>query len=240
MATGVEVSVVLPTYNERASLELLHDRLDMALASYSHEVIIVDDQSPDGTGALVRILALRGPYRLVVRPGRAGLSSAVVDGFRAATGRIIVVMDADGSHPPERLSDLIEPIRTGRAEFVLASRRVPGGTEKGLRAFRWLTSWAATLPARPLTAVRDPMSGFFAVRNDVLDRASLTPTGYKIALEILVKCRPATVVEVPFHFGERLAGESKFGPNVIASYGRHLMRLYRWRLANGRPASTTR
>lgn len=240
MATSFEVSVVLPTLNERECLELLYKRLDAALAPYSHEIVVVDDQSPDGTGELVRRLAASGPYRLISRVGRTGLSSAVLEGFLAARGRILVVMDADGSHPPELLPDLIAPIRLGRAEFVLASRRVRGGADGGLRSVRWLTSWAATLPARPLTPVHDPMSGFFAVPTDVLGRSSLSPTGFKIALEILVKCRPAPVLEVPFHFGERLAGESKLGPKVIASYGWHLMRLYTWRFAHAGAAPTKR
>jgi dolichol-phosphate mannosyltransferase len=235
-----DVSLVLPTYNERECLELLHERIDTALAAYRHEVIVVDDNSPDGTGDLVRQIAATGPYRLVSRPRRAGLSSAVLDGCRAATGRVVVVMDADGSHPPEVLSELIGPIQSGRAEFTLGSRRVHGGSDEGLGAVRWLTSWMATFPTRPLTWVHDPMSGFFAVRRDVLDRAPLTPTGFKVGLEILVKCHPRPVVEVPYHFGERLAGESKLGPLVIASYGRHLMRLYRWRFLDGGRASSTR
>ncbi|MGC2288939.1 MAG: polyprenol monophosphomannose synthase [Thermoplasmata archaeon] len=240
MSATLDVSLLLPTFNERECLELLYDRIDSALRPYRHEVIVVDDSSPDGTADVVRRLAATGPYRLVSRPRRAGLSSAVLDGCRVATGRIVVVMDADGSHPPERLSDLIEPINVGRAEFTLGSRRVRGGGDEGLAPVRWMTSWIATLPARPLTAVHDPMSGFFAVRRDVLERATLKPTGFKVGLEILVKCHPWPVVEVPFHFGERLAGESKLGPGVIASYGHHLARLYRWRVADGRAASTTR
>ena len=239
MAAPLEVSLVLPTYIERACLEKLHGRIELALAPYRYEVIVVDDTSPDGTAELVRELAQNAPYRLIARPGRAGLSSAVLDGFRATTGAVVAVMDADGSHPPERLPDLLAPIRAGRAEFVLGSRRVRGGSEEGLPAVRWMTSWIATFPARPLTMVHDPMSGFFAVRRDVLSRGTLTPTGFKIALEILVKCRPSPVVEVPFQFAARLAGESKLGPNVITSYGQHLLRLYRWRFFEG-AASRTR
>jgi len=240
MAETFDVSLVLPTYNERECVELLHDRIDAALHPYRHEVIVVDDSSPDGTAEVARRLGESRLYRVVSRPRRLGLSSAVLDGFQAATGRIVAVMDADGSHPPERLPDLIEPIRTGQAEFALGSRRVRGGSDKGLATVRWMTSWVATLPARPLAHVHDPMSGFFAVRRDVLERARLTPTGFKVGLEILAKCHPSPVVEVPFRFGERLAGESKLGPAVIASYGRHLMRLYRWRFFDGRAASTTR
>ena len=240
MAAPLEVSLVLPTYNERECLLLISDRIASALHPFSHEVIVVDDSSPDGTADVVRDLSATGPFRLVSRPRRLGLSSAVLDGSRVARGRILVVMDADGSHPPELLPDLIDPIQSGHAEFVLGSRRVPGGGDEGLGNVRWLTSRMATLPTLGLTRVHDPMSGFFAVRRDVLERAPLTPTGFKIGLEILVKCRPRPVVEVPFHFGERLAGESKLGPMVITSYGRHLWRLYRWRFLDGGTASSTR
>jgi dolichol-phosphate mannosyltransferase len=233
MGEGLQVSLVLPTFNERECLELLHDRISSALGSYRHEVIVVDDSSPDGTGELVRRLETSGRYRLLSRPRRLGLSSAVLDGYRASTGDVVAVMDADGSHPPEQLPELIEPIRAGRAEFALGSRRVRGGSNEGLAAIRWMISWMATLPAQPLTRVHDPMSGFFAVRRDVVERAALRPTGYKVGLEILVKCHPSPVVEIPFHFGERLAGESKLGPAVIASYWEHLLRLYRWRFLPG-------
>ncbi len=240
MVEPLDVSLVLPTYNERECVERLHDRIEAALGGYRHEVIVVDDNSPDGTGDVVRRMGETGPYRLLARPVRAGLSSAVLDGCHAATGRIVVVMDADGSHPPERLPDLIEPIRTERAEFVLGSRRVHGGSDEGLGPVRWMTSWLASVLARPLTWVHDPMSGFFAIRRDILARAPLAPKGFKVGLEILVKCRPSPVLEVPFHFGERLAGESKLGPRVIVWYGQHLIRLYRWRLFDGGLASTTR
>jgi dolichol-phosphate mannosyltransferase len=240
MAGRLDVSLVIPTYNEREALALLHTRIDDALKPYPHEVIVVDDNSPDGTGQLANQLAQLAPYRLIARPGRAGLSSAVLEGCRAARGEVVAVMDADGSHPPEQLPELIEPIRTRKAEFTLGSRRIRGGSDAGLRSVRRMTSWFATLPARPLTPVHDPMSGFFAVRREILGRGPLTPTGFKVGLEILVKCHPSPVVEVPFRFGKRLAGVSKLGPEVIALYGRHLVRLYRWRFLDGEHASTTR
>lgn len=240
MAGPVDVSLVLPTFNERESLEQLHGRIEAALAPYDHEVIVVDDHSPDGTGQLALRLGESHPYRLVSRDRRRGLSSAVLEGFRVATGRVVAVMDADGSHPPELLHRLIDPIESGQAEFTLGSRRVEGGSGEGLDPIRRVTSWVATLPARPLTSVQDPMSGFFAVRSDVLGRGRLAPTGFKVGLEILVKCNPSPVLEIPFHFAERLAGESKLGPEVIILYGWHLMRLYRWRFLDGGAASTTR
>ncbi len=240
MDSSPAVSLVLPTYNERECIERIHDRLDTALRPYDHEILVVDDSSPDGTADAVRQLAATGPYKLLLRPVRAGLSSAVIDGCRQARGQVVVVMDADGSHPPELLPQLIEPIRAGTAEFVLGSRRVRGGSDEGLPPARWLISWLASLLAWPLTRVHDPMSGFFAIRRDVLSRGPLVPTGFKVALEILVKCRPSPVVEVPFRFGERLAGESKLGPGTIASYGEHLVRLYRWRFFASGAASMTR
>jgi dolichol-phosphate mannosyltransferase len=240
MAAPLEVSLVLPTYNERLCLEKLHTRIDQTLSPYRHEVIVVDDSSPDGTADVVRDFARLGPYRLISRPPKSGLSSAVLEGCHAATGAVVVVMDADGSHPPEQLPALIEAVRTGPVEFALGSRRVPGGSDEGPPVLRWIISRVATLLARPLTTVHDPMSGFFAVRRDVLSRGTLNPTGFKIALEILVKCQPSPVVEVPFQFGERLAGQSKLGPNIIASYGRHVLRLYRWRFFGPGAASRTR
>lgn len=234
------VSLVLPTYNERECIARIHGRIDEVLRPYAHEIIVVDDSSPDGTADLIRGLAASGPYELLLRPARAGLSSAVLDGCRRAQGEVVCVMDADGSHPPELLPRLIDPVRSGAAEFALASRRVRGGSEEGLPPTRRLISWSASLLAWPLTRVHDPMSGFFAVRRRVLERGPLVPTGFKVGLEILVKCRPFPVIEVPFRFGERLAGESKLGPSTIASYGEHLVRLYRWRFLAGGAASITR
>ncbi|MCI4324045.1 MAG: polyprenol monophosphomannose synthase [Thermoplasmata archaeon] len=235
----MDVSIILPTLNERQSLAAVAPRLDAALRPWKYEVVVVDDASTDGTREFVTDRADRN-WRLLPRPGRFGLASAVVDGIAASTGPIIVVMDADGSHPPEEVPQLVGPIQTGRAEFVLASRKVPGGSDSGLHGIRRAISWAATIMARPLTPVRDPMSGFFAFRRSILPRAPLAPVGYKIGLEILVKCRPEPVVEVPFQFEERLAGRSKLGSNVIFAYLRHIGRLYLWRARHwGRSSSSS-
>ena len=240
MAVGPELSVIIPTLDESAALRLIADRLIAAVAPYHGEILIVDDDSPDGTGHVVEELAQKGPFRLLLRHGRRGLSSAVLDGIATTTAPILVVMDADGSHPPELISRLVEPIRNGSAEFALASRHVPGGDPGPMSTYRRVISAGAAALARPLTPVRDPMSGFFAVRREVLARGPLRPLGYKIGLEILVKCRPKPVTEVGFVFADRVAGASKLGTRVMGSYLRHVGRLYAWSLSRLGRASRTR
>ncbi|HYK93787.1 MAG TPA: polyprenol monophosphomannose synthase [Thermoplasmata archaeon] len=230
MTADLRVSVILPTFNERSALESLDPRLRSALAPYTSEILVVDDGSPDGTGELVRTLGRDGLYRLIERPTKSGLATAVMEGFAAARGDIVVVMDADGSHPPETIPSLVEPVARGRAEMVVASRHLPGASSPGLAGFRRWISSGASLLARPLTPVSDPMTGFFAVRKDVVGRATLAPSGYKIGLEVLVKCRPSPVGEVPFCFDRRIAGTSKLGSGQILGYLDHVVRLYVFRL----------
>ncbi|MCI4358635.1 MAG: polyprenol monophosphomannose synthase [Thermoplasmata archaeon] len=236
MAESPQVSVILPTLNENLALRLIHDPLLEALSRYRAEVIVVDDASSDGTIPLVEGWAKDGSFRLLERTGRHGLASAVIDGMARAQGQVIVVMDADGSHEPRSIPSLVEPVLEGRAEFVLGSRHVPGGSSPGMGRGRRLVSWGAALLSRPLTAVQDPMSGFFAVARPVVQRARLAPIGYKIGLEILVKCAPDPTLEVPIHFAPRAAGQSKLGGVQIGGYVFHLGRLFLWRLFGpGRP-----
>ena len=234
------VSVILPTFNERSALESLDPRLRSALRPYTCEILVVDDGSPDGTGQLVRDLQRDGAYRLIERPTKSGLATAVMEGFAAARGEIVVVMDADGSHPPETIPSLVEPVARGDAEMVVASRHLPGASAPGLAGFRRWISSVASLLARPLTRVSDPMTGFFAVRRDVLARARLAPAGYKIGLEVLVKCRPSPVAEVPFCFDHRIAGTSKLGSGQIIGYLDHVVRLYLSRLSPRMPRPVPR
>ena len=233
-------SVVLPTYNERGSLALLDPRLRAAVGARGGEVLVVDDDSPDGTASLVAELAERGMYVLHRRAARLGLASAVLEGISHAGSDVVAVMDADGSHPPELLPDLVAPIVEGRAEFVLASRHLPGARSDGLQGARRVISRGAQLLARPLTPVSDPMSGFFAFHRRILARSVLSPVGYKIALEILVRCHPRPVVEVPYSFAPRIAGESKLGGDQFGQYLRHLGRLYAYRVLGARRAASTR
>ncbi len=240
MPSDPRVSVVVPTYNERASLEVLYPELCTALHDLPSELVVVDDGSPDGTAAYVE--SLHGTVQCVVRNrGRKlGLASAVQAGFALARGDVIVVMDADGSHPPSAIPALVDAVTRGGAEFAVGSRYMPGGSAPGFGLTRRIISRGATLLARPLVPVRDPMSGFFAFDRRLLDRASLSPLGFKIGLEIMVRCRPRPIVEIPIQFRPRTAGESKLGHGQIGQYVRHIGRLYGFRLFGSRRASTTR
>ena len=228
----VAVSVIVPTYREADNLPVLVPRLATALkqAGLSFEIIIVDDNSPDATPQVCAELATQHPVRLEVRTSERGLSSAVVHGMNLARGDVLVCMDADLSHPPEKVAELVKTLDDG-ADFVIGSRYVRGGTTaEGWGLFRWLNSKVATLMAWPLTATSDPMAGFFAIGHDTFQAArNLDPIGYKIALELLVKCRCKDVREVPIHFENRLHGASKLSFKEQVNYLRHLKRLYEFK-----------
>jgi dolichol-phosphate mannosyltransferase len=225
-------SIVVPTFREVEALPELIDRIARVRAENGsiEELIIVDDDSRDGTEAL--LAARPEPWlKLIVRKQDRGLSQAVLAGLRAARGDLLVVMDADLSHPPEVIAEMQQAIQAG-ADFVVGSRYVPGGTtadDWGL--FRFLNSQVATLLARPLTHITDPMSGFFALPRPVFERAlEPSPLGYKIGLELLVRCGCENVQEVPIHFSNRTRGESKLTLKQQLLYVRHLLRLYRFKL----------
>jgi dolichol-phosphate mannosyltransferase len=164
---------------------------------------------------------------VIVRKGERGLSPAVIDGFRAARHPVLVCMDCDLSHPPESIPPMILALDAGQ-QMVIGSRYVPGGSnDHDWGLFRYINSVVATLLARPLTAVKDPMSGFFALRRADFGRArDLQPVGYKIGLELIVKCDFENVGEVPIRFRNRVHGESKLTIREQLKYIRHLRRLY--------------
>jgi dolichol-phosphate mannosyltransferase len=225
---GPELSVVVPTYNERDSLPPLVSRLAEVSHTVKMEVVIVDDASPDGTGALAEEMAKAAPVPVTVvhRSGKAGLASAVLAGAAAAQGAVITVMDADLSHPPTLLPALLEAIRGG-ADVAVASRYVRGGGVERWPLPRRLVSRAATLVARiglRLT-VRDPLSGFFAVRRGILTEGEYIGLGYKLLVEILARHPGCRVVEVPYRFVDRQHGESKLSPGEIWSFLKLLVAL---------------
>lgn len=228
---GPAVSIIVPTFREAENIAPLIERL--AAVRHSHglnlEVVIVDDNSADGTEEAVAALGIDW-VRLVVRRTERGLSSAVLEGYRQARGSIFIVIDADLSHPPEKIPEVITALEQG-ADFVLGSRYVKGGsTGEDWGFFRWINSKVATWLALPFTRVKDPMSGFYAIRRATWENAApLNPIGYKIGLEILVKGRCANVREVPIHFSQRLHGESKLNLAEQLRYLQHLRRLARFK-----------
>ena len=218
----------MPTYNEKDNIDELVQRILSAchIAGVDVEIVIVDDNSPDGTGRYAEELAKAHKMKVLHRAGKLGLSSAVIEGFAAASGDILVVMDADLSHPPEKIPEMVSKIESGEAEFVLGSRYVKGGSVENWPLHRRIISKGATLFARPVTRVKDPMSGFFALKRSVIQGAKLDPVGYKIGLEVMVKGNVTKVVEVPIHFANRKAGKSKLGGGEMLRYIDHVTRLY--------------
>jgi len=222
------VSVIVPTYKEVENLPLLSERLDQVRQKHhlSLELLIMDDDSQDGTEDLVSSID-EDWITLVVRKEERGLSKAVVEGLRLARGDVLVVMDADLSHPPEKIPEMLVALEKG-ADFVMGSRYVPGGlTGASWGLFRWLNSQVATMLARPFTSVKDPMSGFFALPRTTFESArDLNPIGYKIGLELMVKCNLFRIEEIPIHFENRQFGESKLTLTQQKKYIQHLFRLF--------------
>jgi dolichol-phosphate mannosyltransferase len=222
------VSVVIPTYHEVESIPHLLDRIGKVRESsgLDLEVLLMDDDSRDGSEELVA--SLRLPWvRIVTRKTNRGLSHAVLDGMSLSNRRTLVVMDADLSHPPEKIPQMLEALDQGMNVAVGSRFAVGGSTADDWGLLRWLNSRIATLLALPLTTLSDPMSGFFAIRRaTVLGGQDFNPVGYKILLELIVKCRCRRIAEVPIHFDNRVYGKSKLTLKEQLKYIKHLRRLY--------------
>lgn len=228
------ISIIVPTYNERDNApELIRRVLDaFARLDEPAELLVVDDDSPDGTAEAMRQAAATcnagEQVRVIVRRQDKGLAKAVAAGFEQARGDVLAVMDADLSHPPERLPELLAAIRDG-ADVAVGSRYVQGGAIEDWPMARRVISRGACLLARPLSPVKDITSGFFALRRDCLDELHYVPRGYKIGLELFARLPGRRVVEVPFTFHDRTRGASKLGSAVMLAYLVQLSSLYRSR-----------
>jgi dolichol-phosphate mannosyltransferase len=226
--TDASVTVVVPTYREVENIPLLVTRLQKVQESsgLDLELLLMDDDSKDGSAELVDSLAL--PWvRMVTRTANRGLSYAVMDGLKLSSRAMLVVMDADLSHPPEKIPEMLAALRNG-CDIAVGSRFAEGGsTADDWGLFRWLNSRVATLLAFPLTSVSDPMSGFFALRRSTFEAGrDFNPIGYKILLELIIKCRCRLVADIPIHFDDRRFGESKLSLKEQLRYIQHLRRLY--------------
>ena len=230
------LSLIIPTYNEKNNILLLIQKVRETLAQLPYEIIVVDDDSPDGTWqSVAEVTSANLPVRLIRRTNERGLSSAVLHGFREARGSQLAVMDADHSHDVRLLPKMHQLIDQGEADCVVGSRRVHGGGADKWPWHRKLYSEFATLFARTFTgiSVRDPMSGFFCIRREIFENAEnqLKPKGYKVLLEILVKSKPKRLVELPYIFIDRKQDQSKLSLKVIFEFGSQLMDLLVYRLS---------
>jgi dolichol-phosphate mannosyltransferase len=221
---AIELSIVVPTYNESENVPLLVEKLDAVLAGVRWEAIFVDDDSRDGTARVVRALAAKRPnIRVVQRIGRRGLSSACVEGALASAAPYIAVMDADLQHDERLLPRMLDVLRGGDTEIVVGSRFVAGGSVGEFAASRVQISKMGARLARLVVKqdLSDPMSGFFMLRRDVFERVvrRLSAKGFKILLDIFASApQPLKAVELPFTFGARIKGESKLDTMVAWEY----------------------
>lgn len=229
------ISIIVPTLREAPNIPILVSEITLALAETlpRWELVIVDDNSNDGTLEICEALRRQGvALELIVRKRTTGLSTAVLRGFECARAAVFVVMDGDLSHPADTIHALYRAIENG-ADFALGSRYLPeGSTDDKWTVYRLINSTLATWLSRPLVSVSDPMSGFFAIPRSLWDRCDdLSPVGYKIGLELMVKGRPANLQEIPIAFRTRIRGKSKLTLRQQWLYLRHLYSLYGYRWA---------
>ena len=224
-ATGLpQLSVVVPTFNERDNVTVLYRRLEATLQDIAWEVVFVDDNSPDGTWEVVRGLAQHDSrVRCIRRIGRRGLSGACIEGILAASAPYAAVIDADLQHDETRLPGMVGLLQRGEAELVVGSRYIEGGSANSFNRQRAGVSALATGVARRVlkVAVADPMSGFFMIRRDRFEQLApqLSTQGFKILLDIVATAQGSLrTVEVPFTFGARQHGESKLDSMVALDF----------------------
>ena len=221
------ISIIIPTYCEVQNIPIIIPEIFKVLQkeNIKSELIIVDDNSPDGTAEAARKAAGKYPVRVAVRKNQKGLSTAVVRGFELAKGNILVVMDADLSHPVDKLPELIRPLTEQNFDAVVGSRYMDGGGIQGWSLSRKIVSSTGGFLARGLTTLSDPTSGFIAFKKELLKNVRLNPVGWKIVLELIVKTDPH-FKEIPIIFTKRANGKNKFSFQVQIDYLRHLGRLY--------------
>jgi dolichol-phosphate mannosyltransferase len=234
IAAAPTLSLVVPTYNER---DRLTDLVTAVFDAYQKggvdgDLVIVDDNSPDGTGQVADDLAARYPLTVIHRAGKLGLGTAVVAGFNASEAQIVGVIDADLSHPPSLVPRMLKAMLEANADFAIGSRYIPGGGTGDWGLGRRLMSQFACQLARGLTPVRDVTSGFFLVRRDLAKGVTISAGGFKICLELLIRSAPALVIEVPYVFSTRTAGQSKMNLREALGYLSQLRDLRAYRRAH--------
>jgi dolichol-phosphate mannosyltransferase len=231
----INFTIVIPTYHEANNIHDLIKRISMVnFAGRSFEVLLVDDNSQDGTTEIVNQLTPQYPWlRLIVRNKDRNLSESVIEGFHHAKYPIIVTMDADLSHPPEKIPEMLSVLTQPDTDIVIGSRYIPGGsTDQHWPVMRKFASLLAAFIARQLlfTKAKDPLSGFLVIRKSTfLSGDKLEPIGWKIGLEIMIKCHCKHVREIPIHFAQRRHGTSKLNFKTSIDYLAHVFRLVRYK-----------
>jgi len=224
------ISIILPTYNEIDNINIIIPKIAETLdrEGFKWEIIVVDDNSPDGTASVAEVFGEKYPVKVCVRKTDRGLSKAVIKGFELAEGDICLVMDADLSHPVEKIQDMVKPIISNECDATVGSRNIPGGGCAEWPFFRRIVSKLAGYMAKGVTSMSDPTSGFMAIRKGILDNIDIDPLGWKIVLEVTVKAQPR-IKEIPILFSERKMGKSKLSLKTQIDYLHHLWRLYSFR-----------
>src|ERR1700726_1705205 len=225
-ASDPSISIIIPTRNEVENIAPLVSQI-VAAAVPLHEIVFVDADSADGTLDIIRSLVAIHPIRLIKQdPTAPGLAAAITAGAAAGNGELLVGMDADLSHPPQRIKDLLPPLRAGKADLVIGSRYVPGGSTPGWPIWRRMLSRAGSGLAYPLTGVHDCMCGFFAIARSRLIELAAPAVGFKIAFEVIVRGGPTLrVIEIPIAFRDRARGRSKMSLGVALRF------FWRWLIA---------
>lgn len=234
---NTEVSIIIPTYNESENIKgILHLIKEHLPKNTIVEAIVVDDNSPDGTGKIAEdyFKSLKEKTRYTVnvinRKTRESLSSAILNGIQQAKGKIVVVMDSDFSHPPQLIPKLVDALKQSKTDIVVASRYLNGGSIQGWSIKRKMISKIATIIAKKGLGIKesDPMSGFFAFNKDIIKGINFDAIGYKILLEIIVKVKGVSIKEIPYTFSDRQNGKSKLATKTILEYIHAVGNLYRY------------
>jgi dolichol-phosphate mannosyltransferase len=229
-------SIIIPTYHEVDNINKLVARI--ANINFGHrdfEVLLIDDNSQDGIIDLVNQLSIQYPWlKLIVRNAQRNLSQSVIEGFQKAKYPILITMDADLSHPPEEIPKMLTLLNQPNIDLIIGSRYIKGGsTDSKWPLIRHVTSRTAALIARMilLTSIRDPLSGFLALRKSTFILGdTLKPIGWKIGLELIVKCRCKHILEIPIHFSQRHHGTSKLNLKTSFEYLLHILHLVHYKI----------
>jgi dolichol-phosphate mannosyltransferase len=210
MPDPLSVSLITPTYNEKENIPILAEEIFATLEDHPDidlELIVVDDNSPDGTGDIAESLKDKYPIQVIHRAGKLGLGSAVMEGFQKSTRDVIGVIDADLSHDPVLVPRLIHGLRDH--DITIGTRYDPESRVEKWPWYRKVISQTGVFMARQLTGVKDPLAGFFFLHRRVIDDFELTSPGYKILFEILIKGKYESFSEIPFIFRNRQFSSSK-------------------------------